>query len=1215
MESVVNAVSLAATAASLALDASTDAVAPLWAQLQLILSAALQVTEAFWLLLGEALGQAVRAVLTHPKLAVAVIGVPVVSVALNVGRWLINLSWERGLRDSRSGRLQSAGRRLAEVSLSYSSGESDMDEARYEEAEKDERSPDEKADAARPDPPSILSVLQEKRLSLMSFFMGGFSGGTFSKSDECLQFLVQRAEDVQYESEELVFQQGTARSAFLVVKQGEVVVEHGCRSADVYSLGPGNAVVGLLFMLASISTTSSSACSVHSSSARAGAQGALVTAVPLEAFQDAFERFPKAMQRLVQRLSVRFSTVVFDTLSTYFGLRHEFMTSSTFKANEAGLAELREMSPAEAFRPLLRCCGEKGEKELERAERVCCEAGNFAIPPQSRAKHLMILLEGDLAVEIPGDSSSARVSPGDAIGELSILTDKPSLVHYRCISRCTFAALSREVCTRLLEDCPRDFTLTLLHLIVGRTATWLHRVDACLDWLTVEGSSCLYRQGDEMSGFFMVLSGRLVALEKVAEVKSKRVPGPLRETSQTERVTDLLQRGRLCGELDCLRKSCYSQTVRACRDSELCRVSPTLLQLIAMDFPQAILHFSSYIGSRPSQSEDVSSAKHKTTITVVPATADVDIHEVCSNLTSALSKLGKTMHISPSTDLFFSPGLKGSARSLDEGRLGRLLADMEERSRWLVYEAEPCGASITDWTKRCVRQADHILVAANFNGQGRGDVPQTPNERYVQDAAPLYVSRELLLLHKGAGGKTSQLASMDDWFVGSAAHADALKPGVSGFVRHHLFVHKGRKCQRSTRHYLNQRSWARRWHHVRLGPEDARDWARVARLIAGKAVGVCFGGGGARGNVHFGVIKAMQELGIPIDVVSGTSFGALAAAMYAISAPEPSSLQRVVTRVMTTQPLCPLRKLKRRIPSRFSTRKLLWDLTFPRTANFTGAFLNAMLKEIFARRRCEDLLIPFSCTSTDIVQFEEKVHRDGPLWRVVRASMSLVGIAPPLPHQERREDGKVSTTLLVDGGYSNQYPIEVLKEHGAGIVICVECCPDYSPVCTDYGDAVWGGLVTLKRRLMCCRRSGGEPDRDPPTQAEIQERLMYLVEALKDPHKERADLVISPDVSPYSLLDMPKYKEIIDLGYNTARVALGHWLAEAPESTQEIIRAARAEEHVAKSLNEVEYGSRLTYATWRKNATRVARKLLKRRSRTVPENLDEAEYEAESEGG
>lgn len=71
----------------------------------------------------------------------------------------------------------------------------------------------------------------------------------------------------------------------------------------------------------------------------------------------------------------------------------------------------------------------------------------------------------------------------------------------------------------------------------------------------------------------------------------------------------------------------------------------------------------------------------------------------------------------------------------------------------------------------------------------------------------MYVTRELLLLHKAVGSNASR-GSSDDWFVGSAAHADALKPGVSGFVRHHLFVSKGRS-QRSTRHYLNKRVWAR----------------------------------------------------------------------------------------------------------------------------------------------------------------------------------------------------------------------------------------------------------------------------------------------------------------------------------------------------------------------------------------------------------------------
>lgn len=138
------------------------------------------------------------------------------------------------------------------------------------------------------DSPSVLSVLQAKR-ALMSFFMGGLSG-TLSKSDECLEFLEQRVEapksrydglwrcfsrylpfffdaflmgfamfpsrkrleqapkrcqDVEYAADELVFQQGTARRAFLVVKSGEVVVEHGRRSGDVYSLGPGNAIVGV----------------------------------------------------------------------------------------------------------------------------------------------------------------------------------------------------------------------------------------------------------------------------------------------------------------------------------------------------------------------------------------------------------------------------------------------------------------------------------------------------------------------------------------------------------------------------------------------------------------------------------------------------------------------------------------------------------------------------------------------------------------------------------------------------------------------------------------------------------------------------------------------------------------------------------------------------------------------------------------------------------
>merc|ERR1719336_1136155 len=122
---------------------------------------------------------------------------------------------------------------------------------------------------------------------------------------------------------------------------------------------------------------------------------------------------------------------------------------------------------------------------------------------------------------------------------------------------------------------------------------------------------------------------------------------------------------------------------------------------------------------------------------------------------------------------------------------------------------------------------------------------------------------------------------------------------------------------------------------------------------------------------------------------------------------------------------------------------MLMDLNFPRTAYSTGNYINSLLKDTFARRRCEDLLVPFMCTSTDIVQFDDKIHREGALWRIVRASMSLVGFVPPLPFQQKRPEGGVSSSLLVDGGYVNQYPIEALKEQGAGVVICVVACPDH----------------------------------------------------------------------------------------------------------------------------------------------------------------------------
>jgi len=413
-------------------------------------------------------------------------------------------------------------------------------------------------------------------------------------------------------------------------------------------------------------------------------------------------------------------------------------------------------------------------------------------------------------------------------------------------------------------------------------------------------------------------------------------------------------------------------------------------------------------------------------------------------------------------------------------------------------------------------------------------------EHYVEQVARngMNIDRQLLLLHDPQSSDVTQ-AGMNCARFGELRRristselrplqsADTLQPGFRAFVAHQLGLFgNGNRQQRFTRHYLSQRPWAARWHHIRM--TEPEDWARCSRLLVGQGIGLCLSGGGAKGNVQFGVIKAMEELGIPIDVVSGTSFGALTGAIYSMTAAEPGSMMRVVEKVMGTS---------------FTTRGMLADFNFPRTACFTGQYLNNVLQRTFARRRCEDMLVPFVCTSTDILNFEAKSHREGPLWRIIRASMSLVGFVPPLPHQEHcTETNQDVSSLLVDGGYTNLFPTEDLRQLGARTVICVKACPDFEAVSTDYGDSVRGGAISALRRLGIPWRWYKGPD--PPNQGEIQERLMYLPDMMKGSGKDGmgADILIKPPIAGYGVLCFSKYPELVQKGYDVALPVLKAWL-------------------------------------------------------------------------
>ncbi len=176
-----------------------------------------------------------------------------------------------------------------------------------------------------------------------------------------------------------------------------------------------------------------------------------------------------------------------------------------------------------------------------------------------------------------------------------------------------------------------------------------------------------------------------------------------------------------------------------------------------------------------------------------------------------------------------------------------------------------------------------------------------------------------------------------------------------------------------------------------------------------KKVGLALGSGVARGLAHIGVLEVLEREGIPIDMISGTSMGAIIGAAYASS----KSARQIREFALDLG-------WKKMVP--------LVDLTALKTGFIGGRRIKKRLKEIIGEVSFADLVKPFACVATDIITGEEVVFRDGPVLDAVIASISL-----PIIFRATKWRGR----YLVDGTLVTPVPVRVLKEMGADFVISV----------------------------------------------------------------------------------------------------------------------------------------------------------------------------------
>jgi len=171
--------------------------------------------------------------------------------------------------------------------------------------------------------------------------------------------------------------------------------------------------------------------------------------------------------------------------------------------------------------------------------------------------------------------------------------------------------------------------------------------------------------------------------------------------------------------------------------------------------------------------------------------------------------------------------------------------------------------------------------------------------------------------------------------------------------------------------------------------------------------------GSARGLAHIGVLETLEKEGIPIDMIAGTSMGAVIGASYAAG----KNIDQMKEAVIGLK--------RRRILS-------LVDFTLPRTGFIKGKRMHGWLRSIIGNSDFKDLRIPFACIATDIMSGEEVIINQGSVVEGVRASVSMPVIFTPAKWQGR---------YLVDGGLVNPMPVRVLREMGADFVIAVNVNP------------------------------------------------------------------------------------------------------------------------------------------------------------------------------
>lgn len=586
-----------------------------------------------------------------------------------------------------------------------------------------------------------------------------------------------------------------------------------------------------------------------------------------------------------------------------------------------------------------------------------------------------------------------------------------------------------------------------------------------LQWVEIAAGETLIVQGDCGDAAYLTLSGRLRVY----------VGG-----DDGERAVREMARGAVIGEMSLFTGEPRSATVVAVRDSVLVRLAKPHFEALLLGHPQVSLTFTRQMIRRLQTEHQRRPLDAPVTIGIVGICDGIDTAAFAADLAAQLARHGRVCIADAAAidRLLDASGAAARSDAATDHRVALALDRLEASHDFTLLVANTAPDA---WTQRCVRNSDEMLLVAD------------------------------------AGSPRTVHAIEKACLVGRPARSEAAEILV-------LCHPPGQRFPQHTREWLARRPLTAHVHVRRSADDASGDMGRLARLLSRNAVSLVLAGGGARGFAHLGVWRALRERGIEVDVVAGTSIGAIMAALIAADVPVDDATA-IARRAFGSNPtgdysLLPLVSLIKGRRVRKAVRDAIDALA--------GGQIDI-----------EDLWKPYFCVASNYSQAREQRLAHGDLGHALLASTAIPGALPPVVH-----DGD----LLCDGGTFNNFPVDAMREaRGVGRVIGVDLGVR-NPRRLDF-DEVPGTWTLLLDRLRPRKR---RRYRLPSLTAYLLNVTILYSSSRQRAVQRLTDLYLNPPLYKVGLLQWSRFDQIVRQGHEYAAGVLD----ALPEEERDRLRVA-----------------------------------------------------------